>query len=96
MVMCSWVAFWIVKSDAAGRCSLGITTVLSVIKIGFGDKGKPQVVHFDILHYGLRGLDLCYESSDLFFCLRLIHTMCIGYAKLASVIFPMMHFQLLV
>jgi hypothetical protein len=43
MVMCSWVAFWIVKSDAAGRCSLGITTVLSVIKIGFGDKGKPQV-----------------------------------------------------
>ena len=43
MVMCSWVAFWIVKSDAAGRCSLGITTVLSVIKIGFGGKGKPQV-----------------------------------------------------
>jgi hypothetical protein len=43
MVICSWVAFWIVKSDAAGRCSLGITTVLSVIKIGFGDKGKPQV-----------------------------------------------------
>ena len=22
MVICSWVAFWIVKSDAAGRCSL--------------------------------------------------------------------------
>ena len=84
MVMCSWVAFWIVKSDAAGRCSLGITTVLSVIKIGFGDKGKPQVVHFDILHYGL-----CYESSDLFFCLRLIHTMCkIGVCNFPHDAFP--------
>jgi uncharacterized membrane protein len=41
--MCSWVAFWIVKTDAPARCALGITTVLSVIKIGFGGKGKPQV-----------------------------------------------------
>ena len=41
--MCSWVAFWIVKTDAPARCGLGITTVLSVTKIGFGGKGKPQV-----------------------------------------------------
>ena len=43
IVMCSWVAFWIVKTDAPARCGLGITTVLSVTKIGFGGKGKPQV-----------------------------------------------------
>ena len=42
--MCSWVAFWIVKTDAPARCGLGITTILSVTKIGFGGgKGKPQV-----------------------------------------------------
>ncbi len=56
MVICSWVAFWIVKADAAGRCSLGITTVLSVIKIGFGDKGKPQVKpRFFEIRLGLYG-----------------------------------------
>merc|ERR1712223_656629 len=43
IVMCSWVAFWIVRTDAPARCALGITTVLSVTKIGFGGKGKPQV-----------------------------------------------------
>ena len=43
IVMCSWVAFWIVRTDAPARCGLGITTVLSVTKIGFGGKGKPQV-----------------------------------------------------
>jgi len=44
IVMCSWVAFWIVKTDAPARCGLGITTILSVTKIGFGGgKGKPQV-----------------------------------------------------
>ena len=34
IVMCSWVAFWIVRTDAPARCALGITTVLSVTKIG--------------------------------------------------------------
>ena len=43
IVMCSWVEFWIVKTDVPARCGLGITTVLSVTKIGFGGKGKPQV-----------------------------------------------------
>ena len=44
MVLCSWVAFWIVKTDVPGRCGLGITTVLSVAKIGFvGGAGKPMV-----------------------------------------------------
>ena len=41
---CSWVAFWIVRTDAPARCGLGITTLLSVIKLGFGGgKNKPQV-----------------------------------------------------
>ena len=31
------------KTDVPARCALGITTVLSVTKIGFGGKGKPQV-----------------------------------------------------
>jgi hypothetical protein len=43
VVMCSWVAFWIVKTDVPARISLGVTTVLSVTKIGFGGKAKPQV-----------------------------------------------------
>jgi len=33
----------ITRKYHSGRCSLGITTVLSVIKIGFDGKGKPQV-----------------------------------------------------
>ena len=43
VVMCSWVAFWIVKTDVPARISLGVTTVLSVTKIGFSIKNKPQV-----------------------------------------------------
>jgi len=43
VVACSWVAFWIVKTDVPARVALGVTTVLSVTKIGFGGKGKPQV-----------------------------------------------------
>jgi len=43
VVMCSWVAFWIVKTDVPARIALGVTTVLSVTKIGFGGKAKPQV-----------------------------------------------------
>ena len=47
IVMCSWVTFWLVKTDKGGeipaRTSLGATTVLSVVTIGFGGKSKPQV-----------------------------------------------------
>jgi len=43
IVMCSWVSFWIVKTDVPSRVSLGITTVLSVTKVGFGGKAKPQI-----------------------------------------------------
>ncbi len=44
MVFCSWVSFWIVKTDAPGRAALGITTVLSVAKLGFvGGFAKPEV-----------------------------------------------------
>ena len=47
IVMCSWVTFWLVKTDKGGeipaRTNLGATTVLTVVTIGFGGKGKPQV-----------------------------------------------------
>ena len=43
LVMCSWVAFWIIKTDVPGRCALGVTSVLSITKLGFGGSGKPQV-----------------------------------------------------
>lgn len=48
LIVCSsWVTFWLVKTDKGteipARTSLGATTVLSVVTIGFGGKGKPQV-----------------------------------------------------
>ena len=43
VVGCSWVAFWIVKTDVPARVALGVTTILSVTKIGIDGKGKPQV-----------------------------------------------------
>jgi len=43
MVMCSYVSFWIVKTDVPGRCGLGVTTVLAVAKLGLVGGGKPEV-----------------------------------------------------
>ena len=47
MVFCSWVTFWLAKTEKGGeipaRTSLGATTVLTVVTIGFGGKSKPQV-----------------------------------------------------
>ncbi|XP_023321281.1 gamma-aminobutyric acid receptor subunit alpha-6 isoform X3 [Eurytemora carolleeae] len=43
IVMCSWVSFWIVKTDVPSRVSLGVTSLLSVTKVGFGGKAKPQI-----------------------------------------------------
>ena len=48
LIVCSsWVTFWLVKTDKGSeipaRTSLGATTVLTVVTIGFGGKGKPQV-----------------------------------------------------
>ena len=47
---CSWVQFWLTKTDRidkAGeidaRTTLGATTVLTVVTIGFVGKSKPQV-----------------------------------------------------
>ena len=41
------MTFWLVKTDKGteipARTSLGATTVLSVVTIGFGGKSKPQV-----------------------------------------------------
>jgi len=42
IVACSWVGFFIVKTDVPSRCGLGVTTVLSITKLGFGGS-KPQV-----------------------------------------------------
>ena len=47
IVFCSWVAFWLIKTEKGGevpaRTALGATSVLSVVNIGFGGKGRPQV-----------------------------------------------------
>lgn len=47
IVMCSWVTFWLVKtekgSEIPARTGLGASSVLSVVTIGFGGKSKPQV-----------------------------------------------------
>lgn len=47
IVFCSWVAFWLIKTDKGGevpaRTQLGATSVLSVVNIGFGGKSRPQV-----------------------------------------------------
>ena len=63
IVFCSWVSFWLVKTEKVGTCSiklimkdlflkggevpartsLGATTVLSVVNLGFGGKSKPKV-----------------------------------------------------
>ncbi|XP_063865425.1 gamma-aminobutyric acid receptor subunit alpha-4-like isoform X2 [Scylla paramamosain] len=38
IVCCSWVAFWITKKDVPGRVCLGITTILTLTKMGFVDR----------------------------------------------------------
>jgi len=47
IVFCSWVSFWLVKTDKGGevpaRTALGATTVLSIVNLGFGGKAKPKV-----------------------------------------------------
>lgn len=47
IVCCSWVQFWLTKTDIGGeidaRTTLGATTVLTVVTIGFIGKSKPQV-----------------------------------------------------
>ncbi len=47
IVMCSWVTFWLIKTEKGGevpaRTVLGANAVLSVVNIGFGGKSRPQV-----------------------------------------------------
>ena len=66
IVMCSWVTFWLVKTDKGGeipaRTNLGATTVLTVVTIGFGGKSKPQVKQCMIL---LLKAYICIERSFL-------------------------------
>ena len=63
LIVCSsWVTFWLVKtekgSEIPARTSLGATTVLSVVTIGFGGKGKPQVSAIGkmLFHSKVKGL----------------------------------------
>ena len=48
IVCCSWVQFWLTKTDIGGeidaRTTLGATTVLTVVTIGFIGNSKPQVI----------------------------------------------------
>ena len=44
LVIVSWFSFWIDPKAVPARVALGVTTVLSVTKIGFGGKAKPQVI----------------------------------------------------
>ena len=47
IVVCSWVTFWLVKTDKGGevpaRTALGANAVLSVVNIGFGGESRPEV-----------------------------------------------------
>lgn len=47
IVFCSWVAFWLIKTDKGGevpaRTVLGANSVLSIVNIGFGGKSRPPV-----------------------------------------------------
>ena len=47
IVFCSWVAFWLIKTEKGGevpaRTALGATAVLSIVNIGFGGKSRPHV-----------------------------------------------------
>ncbi|XP_075545286.1 gamma-aminobutyric acid receptor subunit alpha-6-like [Dermacentor variabilis] len=44
IVGASWVAFWINRSDAAGRVAVGATTVLTLVTMGFGGRASlPKV-----------------------------------------------------
>ena len=66
LIVCSsWVTFWLVKTEKGteipARTSLGATTVLSVVTIGFGGKGKPQVLSIYVF--------LCNFSFTTIFCI---------------------------
>ena len=83
LIVCSsWVTFWLVKTEKGteipARTSLGATTVLSVVTIGFGGKGKPQVqiVYFcysrtnHSCHIFFVGLQVGYSTAlDIFIIL---------------------------
>lgn len=43
IVGASWVSFWINRSDAAGRVAVGATTVLTMVTMGFGGRGREKV-----------------------------------------------------
>ncbi|XP_040583595.1 gamma-aminobutyric acid receptor subunit alpha-6 [Lepeophtheirus salmonis] len=47
IVFCSWVAFWLVKTEKGGevpaRTVLGANSVLSIVNIGFTGKDRPKV-----------------------------------------------------
>ena len=66
IVCCSWVTFLLVKTDngaeVPARTSLGATTVLSVVTIGFGGKSKPQVYDTSFICVFYFSFILLYKS----------------------------------
>ena len=68
-MFCSWVTFWLTKTEKGGeipaRTSLGATTVLTVVTIGFGGKSKPQVFLF-FFKRRLKKIKHKYVKSKLF------------------------------
>lgn len=46
IVGASWVAFWINRSDAAGRVAVGATTVLTLVTMGFGGRASLPRVNY--------------------------------------------------
>ena len=68
IVACSWVAFFIVKTDVPARCGLGVTTVLSITKLGFGGS-KPQVPYataidaFVIIRESIHMYNVCSHGT---------------------------------
>jgi len=73
IVFCSWVAFWLIKTEKGGevpaRTALGATSVLSVVNIGFGGKGRPQVIGKSVmdLYNGSRNMKIRQQYSILSF-----------------------------
>jgi hypothetical protein len=52
IVSASWVSFWIHRADAAGRVSVGATTVLTLVTMGFGGRANlPRVTYATALDW---------------------------------------------
>merc|ERR1712032_734575 len=79
IVFCSWVSFWLVKTEAGGevpaRTALGATTVLSIVNLGFGGKSKPKVGYATALDmYIILCMAAVFMALVEFACINFIDT----------------------